>query len=62
MDDDLIFTMRVWVIIAEFAIFVPGLLFLTNVIFGKLGNKTILIIFFAVFMSTPALYTDHGHF
>ena len=59
---EMIFMMRVWVIIAEFSVFVPSLLFLINTMFGHHGNKTILIIFFAVFMSGPVLYADHGSF
>ena len=59
---DMISMMRFWVILAEFTVFVPGLLFLVRVLFGNFGNKSALTVFFAIFMSGPALYADHGHF
>ena len=54
--------MRIWVILAEFTVFVPGLFYIVSVMFGHLGNKTALTVFFTVLMSGPALYADHGHF
>ena len=59
---DMVSMMRFWVILAEFTVFVPGLLFLVSALFGYFGNKSALTIFFAVLMSVPALYADHGHF
>ena len=59
---EMIAMMRFWVILGEFAIFVPGLLLLVDSLFGHLGNKTTLTVFFAVYMFPPSLYADHGHF
>ena len=58
----MVIMMRIWVIVAEFSVFVPGLFYLVSVLFGHLGRKTALTIFFSVLMSGPALYADHGHF
>ena len=59
---EMILMMRIWVILSELGIFVPGLLFIINTVFGQYGNKTRYTLFFAVFMSGPVLYADHGHF
>lgn len=60
-DPQFVASMRLIVILGEIYIFAPGLYFFVKTNF-KYQQKTLLVIWFALFNLTPALFVDHGHY
>lgn len=54
--------MRLLVLIAEYFVFIPGLVIFMRAQFAKMNGHSRLIIFFYIFMLPCALFVDHGHY